>query len=83
MREDRGFDPDLKKIAARSIPKGHHTQMLMNKTLAAAVVATRPKSGKSIGGMKKRSGGKRGKHTPGGGADIFSEENPFAGVSFG
>ena len=51
--------------------------------MAAAVVATRPKSGKSIGGVRKIASGKRGKYTPGGGADIFSEENPFAGVSFG
>ena len=83
MREDRGFNAYLKKIAARSIPKGHYTQILTNKTLAAAVVATRPKSGKTIGGVRKRSSGKRGKYTPGGGADIFSEENSFPGVSFG
>ena len=49
MREDRGFDPESRTLPARNIPKGHHTQMLKNKTLAAAVVAIRPKSGKTIG----------------------------------
>ena len=72
----------LRTGGAKVIPHGS-AKAKQNKELAAAVVATRPKSGKSIGGVRKRSSGKKGKHTAGGGADIFSEENPFAGVSFG
>ena len=65
-----------------TIPKGHQTQMLKNKTLAVQLLSQQDlKVG--IGGVRKRSSGKGGKYTAGGGADIFSEENPFAGVSFG
>ena len=53
------------------------------KESATAVVTTRSKSKKTIDGVRKWSNGKRGTQTVAGGADIFSEENTFAGVIFG
>ena len=52
------------------------------KKMAAAIAATSPKSGKTIDGVRKRSSGKRGKHTPGGGADIFLRGESFCWCEF-
>ena len=72
----------LRTGGAKVIPHGS-TKATKNKTLAAAVVATRRKGGKTIGGVRKRSSGKRGKYTACKEADIFSQENRFACVTFG
>ena len=74
--------PTLLRTGGAKVISHGSAKATQNKKLAAAIAATRPKSGKIIGGVRKRSSGKRGKHTSGGGADILSEENPFAGVSF-
>ena len=48
----------LRTGGAKVIPHGS-AKAKQNKELAAAVVATRSKSGKSIGGVRKRSSGKK------------------------
>ena len=66
------------------IPVRSHEEISNRKALGEAVIKGRGK-GKTIGGVRKcRSADKPERKSCGsGGADIFSEENPFSGVNFG
>ena len=90
IMEDRGFDDGLRTSGKAPIGRGNYSKVRYNKDYH--VVKKKGRRQSLGGGVKSKGRGKgrskslgaapQGKNY-GSSADIFSEDNPFAGVSFG